>query len=99
MKKLLVLATLVIFSSFFALPSVVWAELDCKWEKIKEKEGFAWKCTGNDCKQCAKAIEAKAQSLKGKKCCECYGNGWPICYGTCCDDSVPSITPIQPLRR
>jgi hypothetical protein len=61
MKKLLVLSTLVVFSSFFALPSMVWAELDCKWEQLKEKDGIACKCIGKDCEKCTKDVKPKAK--------------------------------------
>lgn len=97
MKKLLALATLVIFSSFFAPPSVVWAELDCKWEQVKEKDGIAWKCVGKDCEKCVKDIESKAGQ---KFCiCRCEGNGWPICRGQCCSDLIRDFSPIQKPRQ
>jgi hypothetical protein len=96
MRKLLILAAVVLFSFFFALSSVVWAELDCKWVQVKDQRGVGYKCIGKDCSKCIKEAEekGKAKGGHGKPCCKCYPDG--ICFGTCCPGApLPSVSPFK----
>lgn len=107
----ILLASLLILSFFLLMPitqSFAQDKLDCKWVKIKDKNGVAWKCVGKDCKRCMEMVLSKAQNQKNV-CCVCRNTGdFIICRGTCCGcesmSGTGSMKPfgkpgMKPLRR